>query len=128
MSINLTSIYRNQALRYCLVGGMNTAVTAVVIITLTAAGVGLYFSNFAGYAVGVLFSFILNTVFTFSSKPSAAKLLKFLICCCVCYIINLFAMKMVILFGIENIYAIQLTGMFFYTISGFIINKLWVMK
>ncbi|WP_407205313.1 hypothetical protein [Enterobacter cloacae] len=42
MSINLASIYRNQALRYCLVGGMNTAVTAVVIITLTAAGVGLY--------------------------------------------------------------------------------------
>ncbi|HBC9224085.1 GtrA family protein [Enterobacter cloacae subsp. cloacae] len=128
MSINLASIYRNQALRYCLVGGMNTAVTAVVIITLTAAGVGLYFSNFAGYVVGVLFSFILNTVFTFSSKPSATKLLKFLTCCGVCYAINLFTMNIAMLSGAENVYFVQLTGMFFYTVSGFIINKLWVMK
>ncbi|CZW72647.1 Uncharacterised protein [Enterobacter asburiae] len=28
----------------------------------------------------------------------------------------------------ENKYIIQLIGMFFYTASGFFINKLWVMK
>ncbi|HDC4389256.1 TPA: GtrA family protein [Enterobacter cloacae] len=128
MSINLTSIYRSQAFRYCLVGGLNTAVTACVIIILTAVGAGLYFSNFLGYAIGILFSYILNTVFTFSSKPSVSKLLKFLACCGVCYVINLLAMKMVILSGTENVYFIQLTGMFLYTVSGFIINKLWVMK
>ncbi|EJM1499070.1 GtrA family protein [Escherichia coli] len=128
MSINLASIYRNQALRYCLVGGLNTAVTAVVIITLTAGGFGLYFANFAGYAVGILFSFNLNTIFTFSSKPSASKLLKFLTCCGVCYAINLFTMNIAMFAGAENVYFVQLTGMFFYTVSGFIINKLWVMK
>ncbi|WP_407211196.1 GtrA family protein [Enterobacter cloacae] len=84
--------------------------------------------NFAGYVVGVLFSFILNTVFTFSSKPSATKLLKFLTCCGVCYAINLFTMNIAMLSGAENVYFVQLTGMFFYTVSGFIINKLWVMK
>lgn len=128
MSINLTSIYRSQALRYCLVGGLNTTVTACVIITLTAVGAELYFANFLGYAVGILFSYILNTVFTFSSKPSVSKLLKFLACCGVCYVINLLAMKMVMLSCVENVYFIQLTGMFFYTVSGFVINKLWVMK
>lgn len=128
MSFNLTSIYRSQALRYCLVGGMNTALTASVIIILTAGGAGLYFANLSGYAAGVLFSFILNSVFTFSSKPTVSKLVKFLTCCGVCYLINLFAMKSIIISGVENVYFIQLTGMFFYTISGFIINKLWVMK
>lgn len=128
MSINLTSIYHSQALRYCLVGGMNTAVTACVIFILIAIGYGLYVANFAGYVVGVLFSFILNTLFTFSSKPSASKLMKFLTCCGICYVINLFSMKIVMFFGIENIYFIQLTGMIFYTVSGFVINKLWVMK
>ncbi len=42
MDMNLSTIYKNQALRYCMVGGMNTLVTAFVIITLTALGCGLY--------------------------------------------------------------------------------------
>jgi putative flippase GtrA len=128
MSINLSSIYRSQAVRYCLVGGMNTVVTASVILALTAFGVGLYSANFSGYVVGILFSFILNTIFTFSSKLSISKLLKFLACCGVCYVINIFAMKITIIAGVENLYLVQLTGMFFYTAAGFIINKLWVMK
>lgn len=128
MSINLSSIYRSQAVRYCIVGGMNTAVTAAVILVLTAFGVGLYIANFAGYAVGIFFSFILNTIFTFSSRPSISILVKFLVCCIICYLINIFAMNAVICLGIENIYLVQLTGMISYTISGFAINKLWVMK
>lgn len=128
MSINLSTIYRSQAVRYCLVGGMNTAVTATVILALTAFGIGLYVANFSGYTVGILFSYILNTIFTFSSKPSISKLLKFLTCCGICYLINIFAMNTAMLAGIENVYLVQLTGMFFYTASGFVINKLWVMK
>ncbi|ADF60910.1 hypothetical protein ECL_01349 [Enterobacter cloacae subsp. cloacae ATCC 13047] len=37
-------------------------------------------------------------------------------------------MNIAMLSGAENVYFVQLTGMFFYTVSGFIINKLWVMK
>ncbi|MBK4366696.1 GtrA family protein, partial [Enterobacter hormaechei] len=37
-----------------MVGGMNTLVTAFVIITLTALGCGLYLSNLFGYVVGIL--------------------------------------------------------------------------
>ncbi|EOG8082448.1 GtrA family protein [Citrobacter sp. CK184] len=107
---------------------MNTAVTACVILALTASGFGLYVSNFSGYVVGILFSYVLNTYFTFSSKPSFRRLVKFIVCCAACYVINLIAMKTTIAFGFENKYLIQLAGMFFYTISGFLINKLWVMK
>ncbi len=128
MHIKLSSIYYNQAIRYGLVGAMNTAVTAVVIFVLTALGFGLYTANFFGYVVGILFSYALNTIFTFSSTPSLKRLVKFLTCCATCYVINLVAMKASIMVGFGNEYLIQLIGMFFYTASGFFINKLWVMK
>lgn len=128
MDMNLSTIYKNQALRYCMVGGMNTLVTAFVIITLTALGCGLYLSNFFGYVVGILVSYALNTYFTFSSRPTLRRLTKFIFCCAYCYLINIIAMRLAIGIGMENKYIIQLIGMFFYTASGFFINKLWVMK
>lgn len=128
MHIKWTCFFQSQAIRYCIVGGMNTAVTAAVIFTLTAFGSALYAANFLGYAVGILFSYAFNTLFTFSSTPSFKRLAKFLTCCAVCYVINLAAMNAAMLIGFKNEYLIQLTGMFFYTVSGFFINKLWVMK
>lgn len=124
----LSSLYHSQAIRYCAVGGLNTLVTAAVILTLTTLGVGLYLSNLSGYVVGILFSFVLNTYFTFSSKPSLQRLIKFITCCAICYVINLIAMNIAMLFGINNEYLIQVVGMVFYTVCGFIINKIWVMR
>ncbi|WP_326937942.1 GtrA family protein [Escherichia coli] len=128
MYIKLSELYQSQAIRYCIVGGMNTAVTAAVFIVLTAFGYGLYVSNFSGYIVGILFSYVLNTYFTFSSTLSFRRLVKFAACCSACYAINLVAMRLSMALGFANEYLIQLTGMFFYTISGFLVNKLWVMK
>lgn len=128
MEINLSHLYKNQAIRYCIVGGMNTAATAIVIFSLTAAGCGLFASNFLGYVTGIVLSYILNTYFTFSAKSSLARVTKFLACCMGCYVINVLAMKLMLYLGFDNAYLIQLTGMVFYTVSGFFINKLWVMK
>lgn len=128
MGIKLATIYQSQSIRYCIVGGMNTAVTAIVIITLTALGAGLYASNALGYVVGIIFSYAMNTYFTFSSKPSLRKFAKFIACCAGCYVINIIAMNLSMMFGLQNEYLVQIIGMVFYTISGFFINKLWVMK
>ncbi|MCE0810903.1 GtrA family protein [Buttiauxella sp. S04-F03] len=124
----LSSIYYSQAIRYCVVGGVNTIATAAVILSLTTLGTGLYLSNLSGYFAGILFSFVLNTYFTFSSKPSLPRLIKFITCCAICYSINLIAMNATMLLNIDNEYLIQIIGMFFYTACGFIINKIWVMK
>lgn len=128
MKIRLPELIKNQAVRYCIVGGMNTAVTAIVIITLTALGAGLYISNALGYVVGIIFSYAMNTYFTFSSKPSLRKFAKFIACCAGCYVINIIAMNLSMMLGLQNEYLVQIIGMVFYTISGFFINKLWVMK
>ncbi|MFU0882629.1 GtrA family protein [Kluyvera cryocrescens] len=128
MNINLYTLYKNQAIRYCIVGFANTALTAAIIFYLTAIGLNLYIANISGYIFGVFLSFILNIYFTFSSKPSFQKLIKFLASCFICYLVNLIAIKTSLTVIPDNLYIVQLIGMLFYTAFGFLINKYWVIK
>ncbi len=114
--------------RYILVGLVNTGLTAAVIFMLMWAGVGLYIANALGYIAGIALSFILNTFFTFSTKMSISRLSKFLVTCLFCYLLNLFAIKLFLLCMPNEKYLAQLAGMVLYTLTGFVLNKLWVMK
>ncbi|WP_267284684.1 GtrA family protein [Klebsiella pneumoniae] len=40
-------------------------------------GLGIYLSNAMGYVVGIVFSFIANTIFTFTQPISINRLIKF---------------------------------------------------
>ena len=117
-----------QAMAYASVGLVNTAITAVAIFALMHFGVGLYLSNACGYIFGIIFSFVANSIFTFSKSLSLSRLAKFLIASLACWIINIFAIKLFLLAFPTQIYISQLVGMGAYTVSGFFINKLWVMK
>ncbi|MGE5984946.1 GtrA family protein [Klebsiella michiganensis] len=117
-----------EALRYIIVGLANTAVTAVVIFGLMHAGVGVYPSNATGYVVGIIFSFVLNAKFTFSTTLSPLRFIKFLSTCAFCYILNLIAMKVFFIVIPNAIYTEQVVGMVIYTTAGFILNKYWSMK
>lgn len=118
-------------IKYLIVGLINTFITAMVIFILMAMGVNLYISNIFGYIIGILSSYILNSFFTFQVKTNHTRLVKFLTTCFICYLINLLAIKIILILFKEiqyTEYIAQLTGMFFYTISGYFLNKLWVMK
>lgn len=117
-----------EALRYIIVGLANTAVTAVVIFGLMHAGVGVYPSNATGYVVGIIFSFVMNAKFTFSTTLSPLRFIKFLSTCAFCYILNLIAMKVFFIVIPNAIYTAQVVGMVIYTTTGFILNKYWSMK
>ncbi|MEB8291473.1 GtrA family protein [Klebsiella michiganensis] len=117
-----------EALRYIIVGLANTAVTAVVIFGLMHAGVGVYPSNATGYVVGIIFSFVMNAKFTFSTTLSPLRFIKFLSTCAFCYILNLIAMKVFFIVIPNAIYTAQVVGMVIYTTAGFILNKYWSMK
>lgn len=117
-----------EALRYIIVGLANTAVTAVVIFGLMHAGVGVYPSNATGYVVGIIFSFVMNAKFTFSTTLSPLRFIKFLSTCAFCYILNLIAMKVFFIIIPNAIYTAQVVGMVIYTTAGFILNKYWSMK
>lgn len=125
--------------KYIIVGVANTLLTMVVIFALMHSGVNLYVSNAIGYIVGIIFSFIVNSLFTFSAKLSFASMIKFFTACFIAYLVNLVAMKSFLMVFPEKIYLpqykaylevylAQLCGMGFYTITGFILNKFWVMK
>lgn len=114
--------------KYILVGVSNTLVTAIVIFLLMKLGFGIYTSNAIGYSIGIILSFTLNTLFTFSQKITIIRFLKFMLNCGICYLINLIAITLILYINEEWIYFSQLAGMGTYTITGFLLNKLWVMK
>lgn len=120
--------FKNQAVKYAAVGLANTAITAAVIFACMHSGIGVYSANAAGYVCGIIFSFIANTLFTFSTKISPIRFAKFLLSCLTCWVINALAIKFFLVIYPGNLYISQLVGMFVYTITGFAINKLWVMK
>lgn len=120
--------FRSQMIRYAMVGLANTAVTAVIIFTLMHFNVGLYAANISGYLAGIIFSFLANSIFTFSTPMAVNRFAKFLFACLVCWTFNLLAIKIFLSVFPHKEYASQLVGMFIYTSTGFIINKLWVMK
>lgn len=80
-----------QFLKYCIVGGMNTAVTLLVIlICKSVLGLNPYLSNAAGYVAGVTNSFLWNRAWVFhSSGRMSAEAVKFLIGFGVCYLLQL---------------------------------------
>lgn len=114
--------------KYILVGIINTIITATVIFILMSVEVSVYISNALGYALGIVFSFIVNTLFTFSSELEWSRFFRFLISCLVCYVLNLLTIYAVLLLFPDLQYTAQIMGMGIYTLSGFLINKLWVMR
>lgn len=124
----MNNLLSNPALKYVMVGLLNTAITAVVIFLSMSAGLGIYTSNALGYVVGILFSFVVNSLFTFSTTLTGKRFIKFLASCAVCWVANIITVKIFLMIFSDFIYIAQLCGMIVYTISGYLINKLWVMK
>jgi len=114
--------------RYLFVGLANTLLTASLVLILTYIGLGVYSANALGYAAGIILSFILNSRFTFSTEVNTYRLIKFFITCLACYIVNIMALRISIHLMPDEKYLSQLLGMALYTASGFVLNKLWVMK
>ncbi|CAK7192946.1 hypothetical protein COMNV_01156 [Commensalibacter sp. Nvir] len=117
-----------QLIKYVVVGLANTLVTAIVIFTLMHLGTNLYTSNAMGYIIGIIFSFVVNSKFTFITSLTVNKFAKFIIVCFFCYLCNLAAIKLFLHLKPQKLYEAQLVGMCFYTAIGFFLNKYWSMK
>ncbi|MBI9102593.1 MAG: GtrA family protein [Spirochaetales bacterium] len=118
------------AVKYGLVGVLNTLVFAGVTLALSRLKIHYSIYTGVGYIIAITFSFIMNLKFTFSRFPGKIlpRALKF---------IGVSISLMLIVQGIQFItieklnlpeLAGVLTGMVFYTGTGFLINRLWVFK
>ena len=137
-----------QAVKYSLVGVLNTLLTLVIIWIMTKmAGCSEAFSNFVGYFIGLINSFFLNRKWTFKSNGSVFRgAVKFFAVFAVCYLLQLcvllflnhycpdnpplysFFVPVLKHFKIDALFYIQLISMVVYTIVNFLINKYYTFK
>ncbi len=83
-----------QAIRFGIVGVLNTGITlAVIFVLMKVLGVHYALSNVIGYLLGSLNSFMLNKKWTFRSKGKVGlQGVLFGALLCVCYLIQLGAL------------------------------------
>ena len=137
-----------QAIKYSLVGVLNTLFTLVIIWIMTKnIGCSEALSNFVGYFVGLINSFFLNRMWTFKSKGNIfGGAVKFFAVFVVCYLLQFcvllflnhycpenpplysFFVPILKYFKIDALFYIQMISMVVYTIINFLINKYYTFK
>jgi putative flippase GtrA len=116
--------------RYLTVGLLNTCVgLGIIYLGLYLFRLGNVTANIMGYAVGIVFSFVLNKHWTFASKgQSAPQFLRFLLVTGTAYAANLATVMVLInAFGINN-YLAQALGIWPYTTIGYFGSRLFVFR
>lgn len=112
--------------RYLCVGLLNTIVGFGVIFGLMLYGINPEISNVFGYTFGIIFSYVMNKIFTFKSKNrSKTEFIKFILAMALAYILNFITLKIAINSEV-NSYLSQIISGAVYTISGFLFSKLFV--
>jgi putative flippase GtrA len=140
-----------QALKYGIVGVMNTLLTAIVIWLMMQLVFGvendekvssfvISVSNTVGYIVGVINSFLWNRSWTFQSKKNwKIDFLRFLAAFLVCFVLQLALVNILnsvihvnsihfCQYTVSFSYICQLIGIVFYTVLNFLGNKFYTFK
>src|ERR1035437_731185 len=119
-----------QFIKFGIVGISNTLLTALTIwILLKVLHCSDYFSNFAGYIVGLLNSFIWNRKWTFESKTKVSiTLFKFIVTFAISYLFQLGNLYVLLHFTHIDSYICQLISIVVYTFINFILNKNYTFK
>lgn len=117
-----------QLISYLFVGVFNTAVTAVVIHIMLTLNYNYILCNLVGYICGVIVSFFLNSKITFKVSASVQTAVKFVCALVIAYLINIIIVSITIKIIPDYPYLSQLSGMPFYIVCGFLLNKYWVFK
>jgi len=116
-----------QFFTYNLVGIVNTLFGFTIVFFLMFFGLSPTISNFIGYFFGAILSYNLNKKFTFKNKENSAKqALKFFMVLAISYLLNFFTLQL--LLNNINPYMAQLISGIVYTLSSFVLAKLFVFK
>lgn len=118
------------AMKYGFVGVLNTLVFTSLVFILSRTGLHYSIYTAISYTIAILFSFVVNMKFTFSKFPGKIlpRAVKF-----ISLSLSLMLIVQVIQYLIIDVVlwpelAGILTGMVFYTGTGYILNRLWVFK
>lgn len=120
-----------QAIKYGIVGVGNTVITAAVIwVMMKWLGCSDVVSNIAGYAAGVLNSFVWNKQWTFGAARAGwvSSAVRFGVVFGVCYLLQLGLLLWLNRHLAVDPYYNQLIAMAFYTVINFVMNKFYTFK
>lgn len=121
-------IIDKKLVKYLCVGILNTIVGFGIIFLLMFFGVNPEISNLIGYAIGIIFSYVMNKFFTFESKNRSKKeFIKFILAMLTAYILNFITLKICLGLSI-NPYFSQIISGGVYTVSGYLLSRFWVFK
>jgi putative flippase GtrA len=123
-----TQPLRFQALRYALVGLLNTLVGLLVIVAFQALlGLSPYVANACGYAAGILVGFVANRNWTFRhSGPLGLSAALYVTMFAACYALNLAVLWLGLAVLGWPIALAQATAMVVYTVCFFVGCKVLV--
>lgn len=114
-----------QFVKYNLVGVVNTLVGFTIIFLLMYMGFSATLSNMLGYAMGTVVSYILNSKYTFvSSSSKQAVMVKFFMALALAYALNFMVLQ--VLLTSVNPYLAQFGAAVVYTLSSFVMMKIYV--
>lgn len=119
-----------QFFRYLVVGVINTLLGYCIIFAcMYLAGMTPEASNVAGYAVGLVVSYVLNRYYTFNNKQSRrGEILRFLAVFFVAYVSN-FAVLLILIHRIGmHEGGSQIIAGLVYVVASFLMNKYYVFK
>lgn len=120
-----------QAIKYGIVGVVNTLITAAVIwVMMKNLGFPDIVSNITGYAVGLLNSFVWNKQWTFRSTSAGWRnsAIRFGVVFGICYSLQLGVLMYLNKVLDVDPYYNQLLAMAFYTVINFLMNKFYTFK
>ncbi|MEA1879604.1 MAG: GtrA family protein [Campylobacterota bacterium] len=113
-----------QFLRFNLIGIVNTFFGFSIILVLMLVGFTATSSNAIGYGLGAILSYYLNSKYTFQTQHTTKKALKFFAILALAYMLNYLTLQWLLTF--INPYLAQLGSAIIYTLSSFILAKLFV--
>lgn len=118
--------FLGQAMRYGLVGVLNTVVgVSTIFAMLTWTPAGPFLANASGYALSLMVSFFLNRSFTFKAADRGFPVIKFLIAFAIAYGANVIALA-IGLWLFKNPYLGQAPGIATYPIVFFFLSRFYV--
>jgi len=117
-----------QLARFSFAGVANTLVGYAVIFGGMALGISPYSSNVAGYAMGLICSFLLNQTFVFAASGNRTHQLgRFLSVFAVSYLCNFTTLHICLLANLRNVWSQILAGVV-YSVTMFLLSRWWVFK
>jgi len=119
-----------QFLKFSFVGVLNTIITLLTIwVFVSIFSTSHYMANVVGYVFGVLNSYFLNKIWTFSHKSkTGVTFIKFIGVFGFTYLIQFSVLSLLLNFSKIDPFVCQILAMITYTFLNFVINKKFTFK